>query len=65
MRNEPLVTDNGNRTYQRQMAENLIQSLGMDGAIDACFQNDWIGTLSIILKDDPSVACHPEDNFGL
>ncbi len=58
MRNEPIVTDIGNRTYHQQMAKNLIQSLGIDGAIDACLQNDWIGPLSIILKDDPSVGCH-------
>ncbi len=56
MRNESLVTDIGNRTYQQQIAENLIRSLGMDGAIEACFENDWMGTLSIILKDDPSVC---------
>ncbi len=57
MRNESLVTDIGNRTYQQQIAENLIRSLGMDGAIEACFENDWMGTLSIILKDDPFSPC--------
>ena len=58
MRNVRRAPHIGNRTYQRQMAENLIRSLGMDGAIDACFQNDWNGTLGIILKDDQSVGCH-------
>ncbi len=57
MRNESLVTDVGNRTYQQQMAKNLVRSLGMENAIDACFQNSWMGTLGVIRKDDPSVAC--------
>ncbi len=54
---EPRALDIANRTYQQQMAENLIRSLGMDNAIDACFQNDWIGTLDVILKGDPSALC--------
>ncbi len=57
MRNEYRAPDIGNRTYQQQLAENLIRSLGMNGAIDACFQNDWIGTLEVIIKKDPSVPC--------
>ena len=57
MRNVRRGLDVGNRTYQRQFAENLIRSLGMDNAIDACFQNSWMGTLEVILKDGPSVAC--------
>ncbi len=61
MRNESLVTDVGNRTYQQQMAKNLVQSLGMGGAAEACYQNNWSGTLSIILKDDtPLVAIKGE-----
>ena len=56
MKNEPLDADLGNRTYQQQMANNLVLSLGMHGAIEACTQNNWMGTLGIILKDD----CHQE-----
>ena len=41
----------GNHTYQHQIAVNLVQSLGMDDAIDFCIQNDWNETLSVILKD--------------
>lgn len=52
MRNKRRAIDIGNHTYQRQMANNLIRSLGMDGAIDACFQNDWMGTLNVILKEE-------------
>ena len=57
MRNVRRALNVGNRTYQQQFAENLIRSLGMENAIDACFQNSWMGTLEVILKDDPSVAC--------
>jgi hypothetical protein len=42
----------GNRSYQRQVANSLILSLGIDGAIDACARNDWTGTLNVILKDE-------------
>ncbi len=57
MRNEQIAFDIGNRTYQQQFAENLIRSLGMDNAIDACFQNHWSGTLEVILKEGSSASC--------
>ena len=57
MKNERRAPDIVNRTYQQQLAENLIRSLGMDNAIDACFQNDWNGTLEVILKEGSSVPC--------
>ena len=57
MINECRALDGDNRTYQQQMADNLIRSLGMDNAIDACFQNCWMGTLEVILKEGSSVAC--------
>ena len=57
MRNERRAPEIGNRTYQQQLAENLIRSLGMNGAVDVCFQNDWTGTLEVIIKKDPSVPC--------
>lgn len=41
----------GFRSYQIQFANSLVCSLGMDNAIDACYQNGWTGTLSVILKD--------------
>lgn len=41
----------GYRSYQIQFANSLVCSLGMDNAIDACYQNGWTGTLSVILKD--------------
>lgn len=57
MKKERRALDIGNRTYQQQLAENLIRSLGMDNAIDACFQNDWVGTLEVILKEGSFVPC--------
>ena len=57
MKIERRALDVGNHTYQQQFAENLIRSLGMDNAIDACFQNSWMGTLEVILKDGSSVPC--------
>ncbi len=41
-----------NRPYQQQIAISLVNSLGMDDAIDFCVQNGWEETLCVILKDD-------------
>ena len=41
----------GNRPYQQQIAVSLVQSLGMDGAVDVCVQNGWEETLNVIFKD--------------
>ena len=57
MRKQRRAPDIGNRSYQRQLVENLIRSLGMKNAIDACFQNCWMGTLDVILKSGSSVSC--------
>jgi hypothetical protein len=43
-----------NRSYQVQIANNLVSSLGIDGAIDACARNGWSGTLNVILMGDRS-----------
>lgn len=39
-----------NPSYQHQMALNLLQSLGIEDAIDMCQRNDWHGTLDVILR---------------
>ncbi len=52
MRKERRAVDIGNRTYQGKIANNLVHSLGLDGAIDACVRNDWPGTLNVILKEE-------------
>jgi len=40
-----------NHSYQRHFAMSLVRTLGRDGAIDACVQNFWNGTLNIIKND--------------
>jgi hypothetical protein len=50
MTNDRRPTDTGNLDYQHQLASSLVRSLGLKGAIDACYQNCWSGTLSVILK---------------
>jgi hypothetical protein len=52
MRHDRKPAGIGNRSYQCQIANSLVCSLGIDGAIDACFRNGWTGTLSVILKDE-------------
>lgn len=51
MKRERNPIANGNQIYQRQFANSLVCSLGREGAIDACYQNTWVGTLNVILKD--------------
>ena len=52
MSHEPNPASFGNRSYQSQIASMLVQSLGRDGAIDACQQNNWTGILNTIVKDE-------------
>lgn len=47
---------NDNRPYQQQIAASLVQSLGMDDAIDFCVQNGCDETLCVILKDERHFA---------
>ncbi len=35
---------------RRKLAENLINSVGRSGAIHACYENLWYGTLDVILE---------------
>ncbi len=51
MRPSKKLTNYNNHLHQAQMANSLIKSLGVDGAIDICTRNDWSGTLNVILKD--------------
>jgi len=37
-------------------ADKLVRSLGLDGAIVACFENSWYGTLDIILSQGPEAS---------
>jgi len=37
-----------NHDYQRDFADSLIKSLGYDGAIQACYENQWHGVLAAV-----------------
>ena len=39
--------------YQRQFAQSLIRSVGVEEAIYFAFQNQWIGVLAHLPKDPP------------
>ena len=39
-----------NDTYQRALAQSLVDSLGVAEALDFCRQNQWEGVLRIIDK---------------
>ena len=47
-----------NDRYQRALAENLIKSLGHEEAIDACYDHNWMETLTIILDHKLPKASH-------
>jgi len=51
MTNDRKYVRANNNSYQRQIAESMVRSMGIDAAIDACCRNDWTGTLNIIIKD--------------
>jgi hypothetical protein len=38
-----------NRSYQAQLADSLIASLGLEGAAHACQANTWDGVLRFVL----------------
>ena len=39
-----------NHAYQRQLAESMVKSLGVERAIGTCLENGWTGTLNMILR---------------
>ncbi len=39
--------------YQRQLAESLIRSLGVEEAFTFALQNQWLGVLAHLPKDVP------------
>ncbi len=38
------------RSHQEKLADSLIQSLGIEGAIHACQANSWDGVLKYVLS---------------
>jgi len=47
-----------NESYQRVLADNLIKFLGYDSAIDACYDHEWMETLSFIKSRKSNEVCH-------
>ncbi len=45
--------------YQRQIAESLIRSLGIDEAVYFALQNHWEGVLAHMPKGAPSRRARP------
>ncbi len=39
----------GNRRYQRVLAQTLVSGLGRDAACEACAQNGWEGVAKVLL----------------
>ena len=42
-----------NRPYQARLAESLISTLGIEGAVFACQANTWDGVLQCVLASRP------------
>ena len=40
-----------NRSYQQQLADSLVASLGWEEAVYACQANTWDGVLAILLQE--------------
>ncbi len=46
--------------YQRQLAQSLIRSVGVEEAVYFALQNQWMGVLAHLPKDTPLPAArHP------
>ncbi len=44
----PLIKDS---QYRRRLAGNLVGSLGIENALELCYENRWGSIIEIILKD--------------
>ncbi len=51
-------TRQGSADYHFYLAQNLLRSLGYDGALDACRDKGWMGTLDIIRRKAAPGQCH-------
>lgn len=47
------------RSPQAKLAETLVESLGIDGAIHACHANGWDGVLAVLLGRGPGDRTTP------
>lgn len=50
MRNDHDRDQRAGASARRKLAEKLINSVGRSGAIHACYENLWYGTLDVILE---------------
>lgn len=41
-----------NHDYQRDLAKSLIESLGYEGAIQVCYENQWYGVLTAVGREN-------------
>ncbi len=54
---EPENPEETSYDYRRQFATSLVDSLGLDAALQVCRDNAWYGTLDILLTE-PANVCH-------
>ena len=47
---ESNMEDGNARSCQEKLADTLVTKLGMDGAIQACRENQWEGVLNCLLR---------------
>lgn len=52
MINDHTMSSIGTRSPHWKLANDLLEAVGKDAAIYACYQNLWYGTLSVILRDE-------------
>lgn len=52
--------DEGNRRYQRAMAQALVAGLGRDAALEASVDNGWEGVVKVLL---PPSRNHREEKL--
>jgi hypothetical protein len=47
-----------NHDYQAELARNLIDTLGLDDALDVCARNCWAGIQAVIMSERQRRAQH-------
>ena len=47
----PNHTFQQNHDYQRDFAKSLIKNLGYEGAVQACYENQWHGVLGAVDRE--------------
>lgn len=52
-----ITVQQDNHDYQRDFATALIKSLGYEGAVQACYENQWHGVLGAVHR------CHKKKSM--